>query len=65
MEVIGARARASAQFLAGTSTELRNAALAAIREALDSHRAAILTANGEDLAAARASGLSPAVFKVC
>ncbi|MBO4352819.1 MAG: glutamate-5-semialdehyde dehydrogenase, partial [Eggerthellaceae bacterium] len=49
--------------VAATSTETRNAALAAIGEALASHASEIFAANEADLAAAEESGVAPAIVK--
>jgi len=49
--------------VAATSTETRNAALAAIKEALAANAAAIFEANEADLAAAEESGVAPAIVK--
>ena len=49
--------------VAATSAEVRNAALAAIRDALASHASEIFQANEADLAAAEADGVAPAIVK--
>ena len=49
--------------VAATSIETRNAALAAIKEALAANAEAIFAANAEDLAAADAAGVAPAIVK--
>ena len=49
--------------VAATSAETRNAALTAIKEALAANAAAIFSANEEDLAAAEANGIAPAIVK--
>ncbi len=49
--------------VAATSTETRNAALAAIKEALAANAAVIFEANKADLAAAEESGVAPAIVK--
>ena len=49
--------------VAATSTETRNAALAAIKEALAANAAVIFEANEADLAAAEESGVAPAIVK--
>lgn len=54
--------KAAARHLALTSTEERNAALSAIADAVLANAGAILTANGEDIAAAKAKGLSEALI---
>lgn len=48
--------------LAATSVDVRNAALACVRDALRKEADAIFSANAEDLAAAEAAGLAPAVM---
>jgi len=54
-------AGAAARKLAIASTEQKNAALAAIADALVAHTDAILAANSEDMAAAQAAGMAPAM----
>ena len=49
--------------VAATSAETRNAALAAIKEALAANADAIFEANETDLAAAEADGVAPAIVK--
>ena len=49
--------------VAATSTATRNAALAAIKEALAAHAAEIFEANEADLAAAAENGIAPAIVK--
>ena len=49
--------------VAATSADTRNAALAAIKEALAANAAAIFEANKADLAAAEESGVAPAIVK--
>ena len=49
--------------VAATSTETRNAALAAIKEALAANAAVIFEANEADLAAAEEGGVAPAIVK--
>ncbi|MBQ2681912.1 MAG: glutamate-5-semialdehyde dehydrogenase [Eggerthellaceae bacterium] len=49
--------------VAATSTETRNAALAAIKKALAANAAAIFEANAADLAAAEESGVAPTIVK--
>jgi glutamate-5-semialdehyde dehydrogenase len=56
MEEIGRRARAAAHMLALAPAARKNRALAAMAEAIRSTRAAILAANAEDVADARAAG---------
>ena len=58
---MGEAARDAAHALGCASARQRNAALLAMTEAIDADRAQIVAANDKDLAAARASGLSPAM----
>jgi len=60
MQDLGRRARGAARELASVGTDRKNAALAAIAEALDRGRAELAAANAKDLAAARAEGLDAA-----
>ncbi|MGE3298717.1 MAG: glutamate-5-semialdehyde dehydrogenase [Porticoccaceae bacterium] len=60
MQDLGRRARRAARELASTGTDRKNAALAAIAEALDRGRTELAAANAKDLAAARAEGLDAA-----
>lgn len=52
-----------APFLAASSLAERNAALAAVKEGLLSHKEEIFAANQEDLAAAKEMNVAPAVMK--
>lgn len=61
LELIGQRARAAARRLGLLATAQKNAALLAIARELDARREAILAANAADVAAAQASGMSPAL----
>jgi len=54
-------ARNAARALSRSSEAIRNAALEGIARALDESRAPVLTANAEDLAAARRAGISEAL----
>ena len=54
---MGQRARAAARILARTSTEVKNRLLYTIADKLIAHQDAILDANAQDLADARAAGL--------
>ena len=54
-------ARAAAAKMRAFSTESKNAALAAIADALESMKPQIIAANAEDVAAGRANGLSDAL----
>ncbi|MCA3558936.1 MAG: aldehyde dehydrogenase family protein, partial [Rhodobacter sp.] len=62
MEQIGQAARAAAAELACASAAGRQAALNAAAEAMQARRGAIIAANAEDLAYARAKGLSAAMM---
>ena len=64
IEEIGRKARTAGQELAGSGSDARNTALSAIKASLLSRTDDILAANQEDLAAATASGLDQAVYKV-
>jgi glutamate-5-semialdehyde dehydrogenase len=63
MESYGKQARTAARGLAATRTDERNAALRAMADALDEHAGAILEANAEDVAAARARGIGDALVE--
>src|ERR1700674_3719093 len=60
MREIGARAKAAARTLALASSAQKDAALAAIANAIRARTRPILAANAEDLAEARAAGAAPA-----
>jgi glutamate-5-semialdehyde dehydrogenase len=60
MAEIGRSARAAARVLALASTEQKRKALAAMAAAIRDHARRIMTANAEDIAEARAGGMSPA-----
>jgi len=62
MQEIGRQARAAAQVLATTDTASKNAALTAAADALRADTSAILTANADDMAAARERGLTGAML---
>ncbi len=62
MQAIGRRARTASRRLATASTAEKNAALQAIADAIRREKAALLAANAEDVAAARAAGLEPAML---
>lgn len=57
------KVKGAAPKLAATTNEQRNAALAAVREALLQHQAEIFMANSQDLAQAEADGVSGPVLK--
>ena len=56
------KARAAAAGLAKKTTDEKNAALLAIADSLEKNRAAIVAANGIDLAHAKEAGISPAML---
>src|SRR5262249_50866569 len=58
---MGRRASAAARALALATTEQKDRALAAMAQALRARRREILAANAEDVAAARAAGMSAAL----
>jgi len=60
MGAIGREARAAARVLALAGTAQKNRALAAMAKSIRASRAAILTANGEDVAEAKAAGAAVA-----
>jgi glutamate-5-semialdehyde dehydrogenase len=62
MAEIGRNARAAARVLALAPAEQKNRALQAMAGAIRAHKAAILAANAEDTAEARAGGLTGAVL---
>ena len=62
MAAIGRRARYAATTLAIAPTAAKNSALVAAAAAIRADGAGILAANGEDMTAARAAGLNPAML---
>jgi glutamate-5-semialdehyde dehydrogenase len=62
MQTVGRQARAASRRLATASTADKNAALLAIAAAIRREKAALVAANQEDLNAARAAGLEPAML---
>ncbi len=62
MQTVGRQARAASRRLATASTADKNAALLHIAAAIRRDKAALLAANAEDLAAARAAGLEAALL---
>ncbi|RME63503.1 MAG: glutamate-5-semialdehyde dehydrogenase [Alphaproteobacteria bacterium] len=62
IERMGRAARAAAPVLAGAGTAVKNQALHAAAKALRAAKPAILAANDQDMAAARAKGLSAAML---
>lgn len=59
---LAVKARAAALKMGAYSTESKNAALMAIADALESMKPRIDAANAEDVAAAKANGISPAMI---
>jgi glutamate-5-semialdehyde dehydrogenase len=62
MQTVGRQARAASRRLATASTAEKNAALLAIAAAIRREKGALVAANQEDLTAARAAGLEPAML---
>lgn len=62
MQALGLAARAASRATARANTGLKNAALAAIHEALVAAKATILAANAQDVEAGRANGLDAAML---
>lgn len=62
MTGLGQRARAAARAVARAETKAKNAALAAIADAIEANEAALLKANAEDMQAGRQSGLDAALL---
>ncbi len=62
LNTLGARAREASRRLATADTAEKNAALAAMAEALHTHEAEILAANAADIEAARAAGMRPSLI---
>ncbi len=62
MQAVGERARAAARTLAALPTAAKDAALAAIADALEADTDAILTANARDLERGREAGLDAALL---
>ena len=58
---MGVKARAAATAMRAFTTAQKNAALVAIADALDAAKPQIDAANAEDVAAAKANGLAPAM----
>jgi glutamate-5-semialdehyde dehydrogenase len=61
MQDLGRRARAASRVVAKADTATKNRALLAMAAAMRRERAGILAANAQDVAAARAAGLEPAL----
>jgi glutamate-5-semialdehyde dehydrogenase len=62
MQTLGRQARAASRLTASAPTRARNAALLAMAEAIRRDAAKLLSANREDLAAARTAGLDEALL---
>ena len=62
MQTLGRQARAASRVLAAASTAAKNAALLAMAAEIRARRAELLAANAQDLDAARAAGLEPALI---
>ena len=62
LELQGAAAKSAARTLATAGTALKNKALEAIADTLSARQAEWLAANAEDVAAAKASGMVPAML---
>jgi len=62
MQTVGRQARVASRRLAGATTAEKNAALLHIAAAIRREKAALVAANQEDLAAARAAGLDTALL---
>ena len=62
MQTVGRQARAASRRLAMATTAEKNAALLHIAAAIRREQAALVAANQQDLAAARANGLEPAML---
>ena len=62
MQTVGRQARTASRRLAGATTAEKNAALLAIAAAIRREKVALVAANQEDLAAARAAGLETAML---
>ena len=62
MAELGRNARKASRVIAAASTGVKNKALLAIADALNSNRITLVAENQKDLAAAKASGLDPAMI---
>jgi glutamate-5-semialdehyde dehydrogenase len=62
MQTVGRQAREASRAVARADSNAKNAALRAIAAAIRRESAALLAANAEDLTAARAAGLEPAML---
>ena len=61
IQALGKKARAASRAMRTLTTQMKNAALLAIAEALEAAKPQIDAANAEDVKAAQANGLSPAM----
>ncbi len=62
MNDVGRRAREASRLVARADSGAKNGALEAIASAIETNKAALLEANGKDMAAGRASGLDAALL---
>ncbi|MDR1463035.1 MAG: glutamate-5-semialdehyde dehydrogenase [Azoarcus sp.] len=62
MHTLGRQARAASRLIAAASTKAKNTALTAMASEIRKRRAALIAANGKDLAAARAAGIDQAML---
>jgi len=62
LDQMGRRARAASRRLATFATNAKNSALQAVADKLEAHMGAILAANAQDMADAKAKGLTPALL---
>jgi glutamate-5-semialdehyde dehydrogenase len=62
MQKVGVRGRDASRAIARADTSTKNTALRAMAAAIRRDSAALIRANGEDVAAARASGIEPAML---
>jgi glutamate-5-semialdehyde dehydrogenase len=62
LEIMGKKARLAARLLAGAPNAAKNAALLSLADLLDREQEAVLKANEQDVAAARAAGLTDALI---
>ncbi|MDR3212909.1 MAG: glutamate-5-semialdehyde dehydrogenase [Azoarcus sp.] len=62
MHTLGRQARDASRLIAAASTGAKNTALAAMAAEIRARRNALIAANGQDIAAARAAGIEPAML---
>ena len=62
MTTVGIQAREASRHLARADTKAKNTALSALADAIRRNSNALLAANLDDLAAARAAGMAPAML---